>query len=541
MRTKKGIWMAILGVLLMSLSAVGYAKAQETENSTLQIEEVVVTATRVKAPSQTVPLSTSVVSRDEISDSGAETVGDALRNVEGLYIQNYGGPGRSTGLKIRGMDSRWVMVMVDGMEVNDPSSIGGTFDFSDLSVDGIDRIEIVRGPESPLYGSDAMAGVVNIITKTGSGKPQASLSGYIGSMDTWQTRFSSGGKEGIFDYSVSASHLESNGIGKDDRFWDRNYSLSAGIDLRDNLRVSGTLRYINSDLQYDDLDFMRYKTVNDPNQYSSHSLLVGTLAATYLPTEWWESKLTFGLSDNRRKYTDRYDSESTDHYDSGDGFVSDQLRSVQCYTGRIKKVDWQNTLHILERKKMQDTLVFGYEYREDEGKSTSVITTASYSKGTYLGISNNKGKFPFRRTQIIGYYLQNELSLWKTLSIIAGLRIDDPDDFGGRTTYNLGASYYFKPTDTIFKARYATGFKAPTLYELYAPPNPSWWFLGGNSGLVPEKSESYEIGVEQMFFKRRLSLGATYFHNAVDNKIIYYTDPNTWYATYKNISAVAIQ
>ena len=531
---------AALVVLFWTL-ILGTARAENNTQQVSTLEEVVVTATRTETPTQTVPISTSVVTSREIEASGAETVKDALRSVEGLYVQSNGGPGRTSNLRIRGMDSRWVMVMIDGMEVNDPSAIGGAFDFADLSVDNIDRIEVVRGAESPLYGSDAMAGVVNIITKTGTGKPAASLSGYMGSMDTWQTRFSSSGKLGLFDYSLSASHLETNGIAKDDRFWDRNYAFKVGVDALENLRIEGTFRYINSAVQYDDIDFATYTTYNDPNQYSKRSLLVGTVTATYMPTDWWESQLKFGLSDTRRRYTDRFDTESTDHYDSGDGFVSDQLRSVQSYTGRIKKIDWQNTLHLLERDGLRDTLVFGYEYREDEGKSTSVIRSESFSSGTPLGVSVSKDRFSFRRTQLIGYYAQNELNLWDSLTLIAGLRIDDPDDFGGRTTYNLGASYRLKATDTVFKARYATGFKAPTLYELYAPPNPSWWFLGGNRGLVPEESEGYEFGVVQNLFNRRLSLGVTYFHQSVDNKIIYYSDPDTWQSTYKNISTVVTQ
>jgi len=495
------------------------------------MEEVVVTATRVKEEPKTLPVSTSVITKEEIRATGAENVADLLRYVEGSYIQAYGGPGRATSLRIRGLDPRWVMVMVDGMEVNDPSAIGGAFDFSDLSVDDIERIEIIRGPESPLYGSDAMAGVVNIITKTGKGKPSASLSGYMGSMDTWQTRFSSGGKVGPLDYSLSASHLETNGIAKDDRYWRGSYAAKIGANLLENLRLEGTFRFINGDVQYDDFDFITYKTKNDPNQYKKTDRLITTFTATYIPFEFWESQLKLGMSDTRSKYSDRWDPESTDH-----SAWSDKLESESSYTGRIKKIDWQNTFHLMHRKKIKDTLVAGYEYREDEGKSTYYSVSASS-----WGFTKYKSRFPFRRMQLIGYYAQNELRLWDSLTLLAGFRIEDPDDFGGRTTYNLGASYHLKATDTVFKVRYATGFKAPTLYELYAPPNPSWWFLGGNRGLVPEEGESYELGISQSLFSKRISLDFTFFHEAVDKKILYYTDPVTWQSTYENISTVVDQ
>ncbi len=529
---------SVLTAVALFFSLSVHSRAQEIKEeknatSALKMEEVVVTATRVKEKSLTLPVSSTVITSNRIKSTGAETVSDLLRYVEGAYVQSMGGPGRTTNLRIRGLDSRWVMVMVDGMEVNDPISIGGAFDLSSLSVDDVERIEVIRGPESPLYGSDAMAGVVNVITRTGESKPSFSLSGYTGSMDTWQTRFSSSGKLGLLDYSLAASHFETNGIAKDDRCWRSNYAAKVGADLSENLRVEGTLRFIRNDLQYDDLDFMNYKTFNDPNQYQKNHHLIATCNINYFPVDWWETQLKFGLSDTRRKYSDKWDPESRDHQDFGGGFVTDQLSSEQSYTGRIKKIDWQNTLYLLDRENVKNTLVVGYEYREDEGKSTSNIINSSPQ-----GIYEDKTRFPFRRSQLIGYYLQNELRLWDTLTILAGIRYDDPDDFGGRTTYNLGASYHLQATDTILKARYATGFKRPTLYELYAPPNPAWYFLGGNRGLVPEEGESYELGFTQFLFSHRVTFDFTFFHEAIDKKIMWYTDPVTFQGTYENISTI---
>jgi vitamin B12 transporter len=523
------LWMVLL--LLFCFLWVVPLSAQETPKGVAKMEEVVVTATRVKEEAKTLPVSSMVITEKEIKATGFETVSDLLRYVEGFYIQATGGPGRATSLRIRGLDSRWVMVMVDGMEVNDPSTIGGAFDFSDLSVDNIERIEIVRGPESPLYGSDAMAGVINIITKTGKGKPSVSLSGYMGSMDTWQTRFSSSGKVGLLDYSLSASHMETNGIAKDDRYWRGSYAVKIGADLLENLHIEGTFRFINGDAQYDDFDSTTYKTKNDPNQYQKTDRLITTFTATYIPFEFWESQLKLGMSDTRRKYSDKWDPESTDH-----SAWSDILKSRSSYTGRIKKIDWQNTFHVMDRKNIKDILVVGYEYREDEGKSTYYSVSDSSS-----GLTKYKSKFPFRRMQLIGYYAQNELKLWDSLTLLAGFRIEDPDDFGGRTTYNLGASYYLKATDSILKVRYATGYKAPSLYELYAPPNPAWFFLGGNRDLSPEEGESYELGLTQFFFSKRIVFDFTFFHEAIDKKILWHSDPVTFESTYKNISTVVDQ
>ncbi len=538
MRVELRVW--LWGTLLVAFLAwTGVSWAQDTSGEkVVRMEEVVVTATRVKEAAKSLPISSTVITEKEIEARGFETVADVLRYVEGLYVQAYGGPGRTTSLRIRGLDSRWVMVMIDGMEVNDPSAIGGVFDFGDLSVDDIERIEVVRGPESPLYGSDAMAGVVNIVTKTGRGRPLFVLSGYVGSMDTWQARFSSSGKVGLLDYSLSVSHRESNGVAKDDRYWNDSYAFKVGTDLLENLRLEGTLRFTNADVQYDDYDWLLEESVNDPNQWQKTDHLVLTVTATYLPFDWWESQLKLGMSDTRRRYSDRWDPESMDHYDWGWGFVTDQLESYQSYTGRIKKIDWQNTFHLLDRKNVKDTLVVGYEYREDEGKSTSYIVTASYWGGWPLGTTVDRSRFPFRRTQLIGYYSQNELRLWDSLTLLAGFRIDDPDEFGGRTTYNLGVSYHLKATDTIFRARYATAFKAPTLYELYAPPNPAWFFLGGNRNLTPEKAESYEVGFTQYLFSRKVALDFTFFTEAVKDKILYVYNPVTWLGTYENISTV---
>ena len=533
------VWLSLVGCFLFLFGWSGPVGAQTSaqEGQVAKMGEVVVTATRVKEAAKSLPISSTVITDREIKAKGFETVADVLRYVEGLYVQNTGGPGRSTSLRIRGLDSRWVMVMVDGMEVNDPSSIGGVFDFNKLTVDDIERIEVVRGPASSLYGSDAMAGVINIITKTGKGKPSVALSGYMGSMDTWQTRVSSSGQVKVMDYSLSASHLETNGVAKDDRYWNSTLAFKVGADVLENLRLEGTVRFTNADVQYDDYNWSLKKAVNDPNQWEKTDHLILTFGATYLPFDWWETQLKFGMSDTRRKYNDKFDPESMDHQVWG-SFVQDQLKSKQSYTGRIKKIDWQNTFHVLERKNVRDTLVVGYEYREDEGKSTSYIETESFSDGLSLGIKVDKSKFSFRRTQLIGYYAQNELRLWDSLILLAGVRIDDPDDFGGRTTYNLGASYHLKKTDTIFRVRFATAFKAPTLYELYAPPNPAWFFLGGNRNLTPERAQSYEAGLTQYLFNHKLALDFTVFREAVKNKILYTYDPVTWLGTYDNIAAV---
>ncbi len=224
-------------------------------------EEIVVTATKLATSIHEVGSSITVIHSEDIDRSGDTFISDLLKKVKGVEVIHNGGAGTTSFVFIRGAKSEHTLVLVDGVEANDPISPGRTFDFSNLNVDNIDRIEILRGPQGTLYGSDAMGGVINIITKEGKGKPSLSLFSEYGSWETRRNLFHVGGEYGWLHYSLSASHYETGGIsaagtqfGNSERDGYENSTFSGKVDIRpgDTFSFRFVSRYSSADAEIDD-------------------------------------------------------------------------------------------------------------------------------------------------------------------------------------------------------------------------------------------------------------------------------------------------
>jgi vitamin B12 transporter len=207
---KKLFFVLVMGIM-MAAPVLGNVETKEKHNQ--QKEEtktgpkrlkylIVVTATRTEQPKLELASSTTLMSFEDLKKAGKETAADALAAVPGLDVVQNGGPGKTADIFIRGANSEHTLVMMDGVEVNDPMSPGRNFDFGHLSLDNIDRIEIVRGPQSTLYGSDAMGGVINIITKKGEGKSRGFISAETGSYGTFREALGVSGGTDTVNYSL---------------------------------------------------------------------------------------------------------------------------------------------------------------------------------------------------------------------------------------------------------------------------------------------------------------------------------------------------
>src|SRR5213593_4208423 len=223
-------------MILVGLTVAAPGAAQEAK----KLEPVVVTATKIETPAEEIGASVSVVTEDDFRTYHYATVDEALRNVPGVEIRRSGGFGKTSSVTIRGANPNQVQVLVDGVRVK--STTTGQAELSDLSPDLIERIEVIRGPQSTLYGADAIGGVINIITKKGKGPFSGYFSQEAGNYDTYATRTSYGGSYGIFDYSFSASHLESNGHFKNDDSEQNAINTRLGLVLPGNSSVSYTRR-----------------------------------------------------------------------------------------------------------------------------------------------------------------------------------------------------------------------------------------------------------------------------------------------------------
>lgn len=497
----------LLVVLSALLASVGLSKAtaEEVEAPAFELEKIVVTATRTAEPIEQIGSSVSVIKEEDIKERGKKTVLEVLRDVPGLDVVQTGKFGGETSVFLRGAKSGHTLLMIDGIEMNDPISPGRSFDFAHLTIDNIERIEIIRGPQSTLYGSDAIGGVINIITKKGVGKPKFYISSEGGSYETFHESMGVSGSAERVNYSLSASRVDSDGISKaangseEDEYQNTAFSTRLGFNVFVGSKLSFIMRYIDTKT---DLDDGVYE--DDPNYIMKTRTFTFKAEFDQHLTDWWEYKLNYSLLDFERTYKDEPDDvDPTDSY-------------TDWYDGENNKIGWQNNFFIDEL----DIITAGFEYEEERGKSRT---------------------FPAKTADTKGYYLQNQLMLWKSLFITTGLRVDDHDRFGSDTNYKASTAWLIKKSGTKFKGNWGTGFKAPTLYQLYAPANPAWLFLGGNPDLSPEESESYDLGVEQKVCGDRVSFEVTYFHNDFDDMIDYYTDPITWQGTYKNIAKAETQ
>ena len=499
MKNRKQQCAVVLGLVL---AACGVAAAEEV---TTQMKEVVVTATRDEVPIEQVGSSITVVTAKEIEQKQARTVADVLRAVPGLDVVRTGSFGGTTAIFMRGAKSEHTLVLLDGIQMNDPSSTGGGFNFSNLTTDNIERIEILRGPQSTLYGSHAIGGVINIITKRGDGTLKGNLSAEGGSLGTAQERAGISGGNSLIQYAISASRLDTNGIsaageryGNSERDGHQNTAVSGriGITPTKNSEIDLILRYNRS---HTEVDNGGGAGKDDPNHIMrSEDLFFRSQGWLSLLNGRWEQKLGVSLTDVSWR----------DDNDPDAAHPIDLLRSS--FRGQTTKLDWQHTLNLHK----STTVVAGVETSEENARSDY------YSDGTWGPYTSNWSK-QYARTNSV--YLQDQLSLWDSWFSTAGVRLDNHNRFGTQATYRLTTAYLFKQTDTRLKGSYGTGFKAPSLYQLYSSY--------GSPDLKPDKSTGWDAGVEQGLPFMKTILGATWFRNRYSQMIDF--DMNTW--KYNNV------
>jgi len=487
-----------IAVMLLSIpfaiTNIAFAESETGEDEKPQ--EVVVSATRLETPASEVGSSITVITGEQIEKMQKTSVIDVLRTAPALDINQSGGPGAAASILIRGAKSEHTLVIIDGVEANDPMTPGRTFNFAHLSVDNIERIEILRGPQSTLYGSDAIGGVINIITKRGEGPPNgfASLEG--GSYASYRGAAGGGGGNEWVRYNMGFSHSKTDGIsaaserdGNVERDAYKNSTLygTMGLNPTDCFDLDFSLRYIDADT---DGDIGAGAGYDDPNYKTlSQQLLFRTQGRLFLFDDIWEQTVGFSFTDHDQNTSNDYDDTDPD---TPDNF----LRSY--YKGRIYKFDWQNNVYIHDT----NIATFGIETEEDQGESSY------YEETIYGPYVNDFAKETVRTT---AYYLQDQVRLWNSWFTTVGVRFDDHSRIGTKTTYRVATAYLVHRTGTKIKGSYGTGFKAPTLLQLY-----SYW---GNPGLGPEESKGWDFGLEQSLLENRVSVGATWFYNDIENMI----------------------
>ncbi|MCX8048300.1 MAG: TonB-dependent receptor [Methylohalobius sp.] len=451
------------------------------------LDTLTVTATRREVPMRDLASSLTVLTEADFKARGVYTVAEALRTVPGLDVVRLGPLGQQTSVFVRGTESRHVLVLIDGVEANDPSNPGGLFDFAHLTVDDIERVEILRGPQSSLYGSDAIGGVIQVFTKRGEGKPKTSLSAEGGSFGTYRLIGQGGGQWDSLRYSLSASQLKSHGFSAADRHLAgnreddgyRNTTVSARLNFEPSqiFALSGTTRYSRAEADTDNCGGAR---CDDPNARSFSDQVFSSLNGKLTLLDGvWEPRLQLAHTFIDRNFQNPQD-------------LATPFAFFSRFQGEKLRLDWQNTFHLWP----EDDLIVGFA---DE-----------------LEILRSDQN-PRRGQSTRQYYLENRIKWLNRLITSAGLRQEDPKHFGDKLTWRVTQAVQIPETGSKLRASYAKGFKAPTLYQLFAPD--TGFGPVGNPSLKPETSRGWEIGIDQSFWDERILLGATYFRNDFRNLI----------------------
>ncbi|OGU55921.1 MAG: hypothetical protein A2V66_18430, partial [Ignavibacteria bacterium RBG_13_36_8] len=433
----------------------------------------------------------TLISSNEIYSQNKSSLIDYLREVPGLSITQQGGPGKISSLFMRGAKPYHTLVLIDGIEVNDPSSPNNAFDFASLQTNNIERIEIVRGPQSTLYGSDAMAGVVNIISKKGNGKPKLTLFSEGGSNGFWKGNAELNGSYSFLNYAVSYSKLNTKGVSaagekygnnEKDGYQNNSFASRLGFDITDYLSLDLYYRFTNAK---SDLD-QSAKDGDDPNfTYKlEEQLFKGTVNLSLFNGLWEQKISTF----------------HTRRFSNTDDFVDDERPSTAMHNfvnAYRTKIELQNNLHFFKN----NVVVVGVE-TEVEKANTELQSESEW--GPFESI------FPEQKVRTTGVYAQDQININNSFFASAGIRYDNHAKFGGQITYKIAPAYFISSTGTKIKATYGTGFKAPSLFYLFDP-------AFGNPNLKPEESKGWDAGIEQFLFNEKLVLGLTYFNMQFNN------------------------
>jgi len=464
-----------------------------------RLDEIVVTATRVETPVEEVASSISIVTSKEIEEKQEPIVLDVLRGLPGVDVTQTGGLGRSSSVYMRGANPEHTLVLIDGMEVNDVMHFGRLYDFSDLTVDNLERIEVLRGPQSTLYGSGAIGGVINMITKKGDGKPKFFISGEGGSYNTFKESAGLDGSKNNFHYSFGISHLNSKGISSANRkdgnvekdgYDNSSFSSRFGFTIGKYINTDFVVHYTKAKADIDNGGGRGGDDVN--NEYKSTQLLLKGKTDIVLFEGKWIQSIELATNTNDRAYFNPKDFQHP----------ADSERAS--YNGRLDKIGWQ---HVVEAHRT-NTFTFGLDYKEETGKSDYRWINAW---GT--GIT----AFPKKSAHNTGYYVQDQIKLGEQFFGTIGIRMDDHSEIGTKTTYRIAPAYIVKKTGTKIRGTYGTGERAPSLYQLYAPA--TVWGPVGNINLKPEESTGWDFGVDQDIFNEKVTLGITYFNNKFKNLI----------------------
>ena len=493
----------IVMAALLVASGGGAALAQESAD-TVRLSPVVVTASRIPTPRDAEPATVTVLDGRELAMLGVRSLGEALRDVAGVDLARNGSFGGATSLFVRGGESDYVKVLIDGVPLNDP---GGAIDLADLGIDAVERIEIVRGPASVLYGSDAVTGVVQVFTRRGEGPASVDLDLRAGSYASIDATGGVRGRSGPLGYAMTVSRARTDGIYAINNAF-TNSIWTARVSVRPDSRTDVTLgvRYGGSRYHFPTESSGR---ANDTNAFQDRDRLTAALEIghRFMPT--LEGRVSVAWS----RSADGIDDQPDGAADTLGFYAFANERTVRRRSTELRltaaptawttvttgaSVEWQD-----ERS--------ASESRSEFGASSSAFDASRVSSGIYA---------------------QVQVMPVRGIALVLGSRIDRSDVFGTFHSYRGGVSYRLA-SGTRARATLGRAFKEPTFFEQFADDP----FARGNPALRPERSRSWEVGLEQEVLRGAVLLGATYFDQAFLDLVQYVFASDPAEPSYVNVAA----
>jgi vitamin B12 transporter len=466
----------------MLLPTIAFAQTENTEvyedhpsiTGTRLRTDIIVTATGTDQFPEKTGQSITLINRSFIEAHQSTSVADLLANTPGITISRNGGPGQTTAVRIRGAEDSHTLVLIDGVRVNDPSSPAGSFDFGSLTVGNIERIEVLRGPNSVPWGSAAIGGVVNIVTGRDQGlRVQAEY----GSRNATQIVAQGGTRLGAITASLGGGYFTDDGISafkngrENDAF--RRWALNGriGVDIADNLNLDLRGWYADSKVSFDGFPPPTFAFA-DTSQFSKTKQL-GAYAGLKLETGPVKHTLAFTLGNTAR---DSFSPPATTP-----DFIARGLNQRIEYRGDAELSDAIRAVFGADREWTR--------FRDDSGRYSTFATSG--------------------HAQLI-------VTPIESLTLTGGIRVDNYKTYGTKTTFSANAAWRISD-GTVLRAAYGEGFKAPTLFQLFS--------FYGNDSLKPETARSFEFGVEQSLIERSLTIGITAFQRDTTDQINFTETP----------------
>ena len=463
-----------LGLTLLSFNFQAFATNEE------QVEEVIVSASLVPIAANRSANAITVIDSEQLKLRAALSVSDLLRDVPGLAVSRSGVLGSLTDIRARGAEANHLLVLVDGVEINDPSQ-SDQLNWGTLSTTGIERIEIVRGPQSSMRGSDAIAGIINIVTASADKPFSADVYSEAGSWSTTRNGFSLGHQSENFNMRFGASHIESEGTnvrpltGSTDRDGYRNTGLNLKANYQFNAQtaLSFISRYTKGMAEFDD-SFSE-------DHYSDFNRGLTQIKSSYNSNDGlWSHSASIAVANFEN-----------DNFNAGspNGSTESSKQNYSYIGSRYWEVANQRLSLALKREEE--------EFKQFGGWATGA----------------DANRFVERNTDSVA--LEYRFDPNDSITLALSSRYEDNDQFKSSTTQRFEAIYRHHE-NLRFRGAWGTAVKNPTFTELYG----IYWGFQSNPNLIPEQSKSWELGFDRSLLEGRLEFGATYFDAQLENEII---------------------